>query len=210
MHRNSNPGFIAIPNESRLTLAWPTDNHNLFTRPALFFARTRANPDYGKPGWTRECGKKFHRGLDIAPVNPVATGKTTRVLFTNCASGEEYESVEPTWAVDEQVMAVADGVIAEINHDESTSTLGRYMLIKHLWPSSRQPFFSLYAHLASIAIEPDAPVRAGQRISAMGQTSSSPDARNWMSIAPHLHLEFHDANGNAYDPLEMLLKFLPR
>jgi murein DD-endopeptidase MepM/ murein hydrolase activator NlpD len=210
MRRNSDTVFIAVPEEPDLTFAWPTGNHHLFYRPELFVARTRANPDYGMPGWTRECGRKFHRGLDIAPVRPIATGKTTRVMFTNCASSEEYPSDERTWTVDEHVMTVADGIVAEINHDESTSTLGRYILIKHRWPSSRQPFFSLYAHLASIAVESDAQVRAGQIIGTMGQTSSSPDARNWMAIAPHLHLEFHDAAGNAYHPLEILQKFLPR
>ena len=34
----------------------------------------------------------------------------------------------------------------------------------------------------------------------MGTTSRVADARNWMAVAPHLHIEFWDAHKKAYDP----------
>jgi hypothetical protein len=83
-------GFVPLPAAELLRIAWPTPNHNLIAAPDRFFARTRANPDYGKPGWTRDCGKRFHRGCDIAPVHLTPTGKTTRVTFTDCATGGSY------------------------------------------------------------------------------------------------------------------------
>ena len=51
--------FAPIPAGNRLGLAWPTANHSLLDAPPRFFAATRANPDYGRPGWTRDCGSAF-------------------------------------------------------------------------------------------------------------------------------------------------------
>lgn len=200
--------FTAIPDDPALRLHWPTGNHHLLDRPELFFARTRANPDYGKPGWTRDCGRRFHRGVDIAPVRPIATGRTTRVMFSDCASGAEYESEEPVWDVHEDVFAVCDGLVVEVQEDPAKSTLGAHVVLKHAWPTPGGTFFSLYAHLAVLHVSIHNRIQAGQRIGIMGQTSSSADARNWMAIAPHLHLEFHDAHGNPYDPVLMLQRYV--
>src|ERR1051325_6220483 len=73
--------FVPLPLDESLQIAWPTPNRALFTAPDRFFARTRANPDYGKPGFTRDCGRRFHRGIDIAPVRVTGKGETTRVIF---------------------------------------------------------------------------------------------------------------------------------
>lgn len=210
MRRNSEPVFVPLPADEQVELAWPTANRNLFTHLAAFVARTRANPDYGKPGWTRDGGRRFHRGIDIAPIHPVATGQTTTVQFTNTSTGEEYLSDEPTFSIDEEVFAVCAGEVVEINPDPDGSTFGLYVLLKHQWPGSGHTFNSLYAHLGSLNVTVGQSIASGQRIGTMGQTSSSADARNWMRIAPHLHLEFHDAEGNAYDPLAMLQNYLPR
>lgn len=208
MRRNSEHAFVPLPPDEPIRLAWPTGNHHLFTDVSSFLARTRANPDYGKPGWTRDCGKRFHRGIDIAPINPQAAGTTTTVMFTDCASGREYASDEPAWFVDEDVCAVFDGVVYEINTSAEQSTLGKYVVLQHAWPRSGRLFFSLYAHLADITMGAGSRVTSGQRIGMMGQTSASADARNWMRIAPHLHLEFFDDEGRAYDPMAMLVKYL--
>ena len=75
-------GFVPLPSDETIRITWPTPNHHLFDAPEKFFAQTRVNLDYGKPGWTRDCGKRFHRGCDIAPVDVTPTGKTTRVVFS--------------------------------------------------------------------------------------------------------------------------------
>ncbi len=193
--------FVPLPDGERIQIAWPTPNHFLFDAPEKFFARTRVNPDYGKPGWTRDCRKRFHRGCDITPVHVTATGETT-VIFTDCATGKDFESVEPTFVPHDDVFRVFDGTIVETVTDESISDLGKHVVIEHRWPHSGDKFFTLYGHLAEVT--------EGPCLGKMGQTSRSADARNWMAVTPHLHFEVRDAADNNYDPVEFLRRFLRR
>jgi murein DD-endopeptidase MepM/ murein hydrolase activator NlpD len=192
--------FIPLPSDETIRIVWPTPNHWLFDAPERFFARTRVNPDYGRPGWTRDCGKRFHRGCDIAPVNITATGKTTRVIFTDCATGKDFESDEPTFVPYDEVFCVYQGTPREVVEDEAASDFGKHVVIEHVWPGGER-FFTLYAHLAEVNL-------TGQKIGKMGQTSRSADARNWLAIAPHLHFEVRNAAGQPYDPVEFLRRFL--
>jgi hypothetical protein len=210
--------FVALPPNESIRIVWPTPNHFLFDAPERFFARTRVNPDYGKPGWTRDCGKRFHRGCDIAPVSMTPTGLTTTVIFTDCATGKDFESVEPTFVPHDEVFQVFEGKVVETVGDESQSDFGKHVVIEHRWPGSGEKFFTLYAHLSAGAVflprtpgsrdKNVAPTNAGHCLGVMGQTSRSADARNWMTIAPHLHFEVRDDAGNNYDPVEFLQKFL--
>jgi len=217
--------FVPLPANEQIVITWPTPNQQLFTALEKFFARTRVNPDFGKPGWTRDCGRRFHRGCDIAPVNVTPTDQTTRVIFTDCATGKDFASDEPTFIPHDEVFAVFPGKIGKAVPDESASDFGRHVIIEHHWPVSGAKFFTLYGHLAEVLGgaassprfwkagrgEDAAPtgVVAGLHIGTMGQTSRSADARNWMAIAPHLHFEVRDGAGNAYDPVEFLKRFLP-
>lgn len=201
--------FIPLPVSEALRLAWPTLARGLFASPSDYFARTRANPQYGLPGFTRDCGRRFHRGCDIAPVTPRATGRTTVVQFSDCERGVEYNSEEPVFLVDDPIFAVAAGRVVEIVADESVSLYGRHLVLEHRWPVSGRPFFTLYAHLAELVVIADQRVDAGQRLGTMGQSSSSADARNWMAIAPHLHFEAWDEVRRPYDPAAFLRAFLP-
>ncbi len=205
-----NEQFIPLPSDEAIRLAWPTPNRHLFDAPEQFFARTRVNPDYGKPGWTRDCGKRFHRGCDIAPVRVTLTGKTTRVVFTDCATGRDFESDEPTFMPHDEVFCVHDGVVHEVVADEDASDFGKHVVIEHRWPGGGGKFYTLYAHLAGclVGAQHAVPVRGGERIGMMGQTSKNADARNWMLIAPHLHFEVRDAGGRGYEPMEFLQRFL--
>jgi len=200
--------FIPLPSEETLRVSWPTPNHDLLTEPGRFFARTRANPDFGKPGWTRDCGKRFHRGCDIAPVHVTPTGKITRVVFTDCTTGKDFESDEPTFMPQDDVFCVFDGVVHEVVTNESVSDFGRHVVVEHCWPGSGETFYTLYGHLSKIVIRGQSSVVSGQRMGQMGQTSRSADARNWMLIAPHLHFEVRDANGWSYDPVAFLWQHL--
>jgi murein DD-endopeptidase MepM/ murein hydrolase activator NlpD len=202
--------FLTLPDDERLRIAWPTANRSLFDASEKFFARTRVNPDYGKPGWTRDCGKRFHRGCDIAPVKVTATGRTTRVIFTNCATNTDFESDEPTFVPHDDVFCIFDGTVVEVGADESVSDLGKHVVIEHAWPRSGAKFFTIYAHLAEVSTVPvSSRILQGAKVGRMGQTSRSADARNWMAIAPHLHFEVRDAEGQPYDPVEFLKRFLP-
>jgi murein DD-endopeptidase MepM/ murein hydrolase activator NlpD len=202
--------FLTLPDDERLRIAWPTANRFLFDAPEEFFARTRVNPEYGKPGWTRDCGKRFHRGCDIAPEKVTATGRTTRVIFTDCATNEDFESEEPTFVPHDDIFCVFDGTIVEVVVEENVSDFGKHVVIEHAWPRSGAKFFTLYGHLAEVSAFPvPSRLRQGAKVGRMGQTSRSADARNWMAIAPHLHFEVRDADGRSYDPVEFLKRFLP-
>jgi hypothetical protein len=194
--------FAPLPSDETIRVAWPTPNRYLFTAPEEFFARTRVNPDFGKPGWTRDCGKRFHCGCDIAPVSVAPTGRTTRIVFTDCATGKDFESDEPTFVPHDDVFCVFDGVVVEAVTDEMASDFGRHVVVEHRWPGSGEKFYTLYGHLA--AATATGAVKAGQSIGRMGQTSRSADARNWMLIAPHLHFEVRNSAGGPYDPVEFL------
>ncbi len=191
--------FISLPDNEPLRAVWPTPGREL--------ARTRVNPDYGKPGWTRDCGRRFHRGCDIAPVNVTPTGETTRVVFTDCATNTDFESEEPTFVPHDEVFCVCDGVVHKLVTDENASDFGKHIIIAHRWPRSGEEFYTLYGHLAEVAVSSQ--VKMEQKIGRMGQTSRSADARNWMLIAPHLHFEVRDAEGCAFDPVEFLCRFCP-
>src|SRR5476649_2336540 len=128
--------FLPLPTGQVLSIAWPTPNHFLLDAPEKFFARTRMNADYGKPGFTRDCGKRFHRGCDIAPVEVAATGKTTRVIFTDCATNTDFESEEPTFVPHDDVFCVLDGRVVEDVEDESVTDFGKHVVIEHVWPRS--------------------------------------------------------------------------
>ena len=199
--------FIPLPLAETIHCAWPTSNQTLFSAPELFFAQTRANAEYGKPGFTRDCGKRFHRGCDIAPVQVTATGQMTRVIFTDCATGQDYASEEPTFVPQDPVFAVYDGVVSERVDDENASDFGKHLVIEHCWPTSGEKFFTLYAHLAEVSRFPDS-VSRGRQMGVMGQTSRIADARNWMRVAPHLHFEVRNAGEQAYDPVEFLRRYL--
>jgi len=55
-------------------------------------------------------------------------------------------------------------------------------VIEHRWGGS--PYYSLYGHLSSIAVQPGETVRRGQRIAVMGYTGTGIDRER-----AHLHLE---------------------
>ena len=127
------------------------------------------------------------------------------MVFTDCVTNTDFESVELTYVPHDEVFCVFDGRVAEVVDDENASDFGKHVVIEHVWPGSREKFFTLYAHLAEIHVA--GVVGRGQRIGRMGQTSRSADARNWMAIAPHLHFEVRDADGRAYDPVEFLRRY---
>jgi murein DD-endopeptidase MepM/ murein hydrolase activator NlpD len=137
-----------------------------------------------------------------------ATGKTTRVVFTDCATQTDFESEEPTFVPHDPVCCVYAGIVAEAVRDADASDFGKHVVIEHHWPGSGERFFTLYGHLAEVEVSCQSSVISGQKIGLMGQTSRNADARNWMLIAPHLHFEVRDSSGRVYDPVEFLRRGL--
>lgn len=200
--------FQPLPESEALDAAWPTRRRDLFEHPEAYIVRTPANPDYGKPGWTRDAGKRLHRGLDIAPVQLRPAGMKVSLLFTDPATGQEYSGEAPTWIPDDDTFAVAAGVIEAAVTREDESDFGRHVLIRHVWPTSGGAFYSLYGHLDSVDVVTGQAVRAGAWLGHMGQTSRSAEARKWMAAFPHLHFEVRDMEQRRYDPLAFLRLYL--
>ena len=206
----SSSRFVPLPEREDLQIAWPTPNRSLRTQPDRFFATTRANTDYGRPGWTRNCGKRFHRGCDVAPARKTSTGKSTVVYFSDCESGAEYRSEEPVVVPHDDIFSVFDAVVIESVREEDESDFGRHVVLSHQWPGTGQTFYTLYGHMAVVDVRVGQEVRKGDRLGTMGQTSRSADARNWLSIVPHLHFEVWNEKKKAYNPEEFLEKYSPR
>jgi Peptidase family M23 len=62
------------------------------------------------------------------------------------------------------------------------SNYGKYIVIEHRWDDSN--YYSLYAHLSSIAVQPGETVKRDQRIAVMGYTGTGINRER-----AHLHLE---------------------
>jgi murein DD-endopeptidase MepM/ murein hydrolase activator NlpD len=218
-------------------LAWPTPNQTLFLDDgARFFARHRSNPDYGKPGWTRDCGRRFHKGMDIAPLKFAVTDKTTTVIHTDCATGRTWEGVETVVEPHDEIFAVLDGRAVAVNEDAAASDYGQFIVLLHTASATTGQgsfeFVTLYGHLSRVSVTLGQRVSSGDFIGAMGKTSRNAEARRWLDIAPHLHFEvarvrdphWHelqsnkDAVGGLYngqnlepcDPVKFFARFLPR
>ncbi len=162
----------------RLGLRLPTQNEALFSaRPSSFYmhvdrsfeGRTSTPWQGGKYGYVRNPKRvggglvytRFHEGVDIAPV------KRGR-------DGEPLDTVH----------AIADGKVVHANPVAGRSNYGRYVVVEHDWGYG--PFYSLYAHLKSISVEPGRRVRAGGRLGSLGYTGAGINRRR-----AHLHLELN-------------------
>ncbi len=160
----------------RLGLLLPTDNKAIFSsNPSSFYMYTDRNFEgvKSKPwqggtyGFSRNQKRtslgivytRLHEGVDIKPMRRDSAGNPL-----------------------DDIRAIADGQVVYTQKDSRGSNYGQYMVVHHDWGNG--PFFSLYAHLASISAVPGQRVRAGQPIAKMGYTGSGLNRER-----AHLHLE---------------------
>ena len=156
--------------------ALPTDNDALFRgTPEKFYTFT--NRDFegrksypwqgGTYGFSRNPerigGKiletKFHEGIDISPVRRDASG-------------------EPV----DDVRAIESGRVVHVSRAERDSNYGHYAVVRHEVEGA--PVYTIYAHLASVDVEPGQNVTKGARLGRLGYTGAGIDKRR-----AHLHLE---------------------
>lgn len=104
---------------------------------------------------------KFHEGIDIKPVRRGPTG-------------------EPL----DDVLATAAGRVVHVSTEVRHSNYGRYIVIEHRWGGS--PYYSLYAHLSDVAVQPGQNVTQGERIARMGYTGAGINKER-----AHLHFELN-------------------
>lgn len=155
---------------------FPTSNHALVEgRPQDFYMYVNRNfeGETTKPwqggqfgyvrGPVRQGDKvvyiQLHEGVDIRPENRDAQGNP----------------IDP-------VLAAADGRVVHVSSLAGASNYGRYVVIEHREAGS--PFYTLYAHLNTISVQPGDAVRQGEPIGQMGFTGAGIDRER-----AHVHFE---------------------
>ena len=161
-----------------LDLVLPTDNDALYRGDGAAFYQVISRDFQGVQSMPWEGGqygfvrdpvetpngvvyKRFHEGIDIRPMSRDARG-------------------EPL----DEVRAIADGKVAHTNQVAGFSNYGRFVVIEHRWDGAY--YYSLYAHLREIAVQPGEEVKRGQRIGVMGHTGEGIDRER-----AHVHLELN-------------------
>ena len=170
------PLTIQTAQSQTLDLVLPTDNDALFSGDGPAFYQS-VDRDYdgvksapwegGQYGFVRDPKStgggivytRFHEGIDIRSVH-------------RDANGEPHD----------EVRAIADGQVVHVSSVAGYSNYGKYIVIEHRWGGS--PYYSLYAHLSSIAVQPGETVKRGQPIAVMGYTGTGINRER-----AHLHLE---------------------
>ncbi len=104
---------------------------------------------------------RFHEGMDILPVRRDAKGEPLDTVHT-----------------------MADGIVAHANASARGSNYGKYVVVQHATNSG--PFYSLYAHLASVAVERGQKVLCGDLLGVLGYTGAGINLRR-----AHVHVELN-------------------
>jgi murein DD-endopeptidase MepM/ murein hydrolase activator NlpD len=178
----SSPAVAGSPHKTaehdRVDLVLPTDNDTLFSGggPAFYqyiertYKGVKSTPwEGGQYGFVRDpietpigiVYTRFHEGIDIRCIHRDARG-------------------EPL----DEVRAIADGKVVHANSAAGHSNYGKYIVIEHRWDGCS--YYSLYAHLSAIVVEPGQQVTRGQPIATMGHTGKGID-----QARAHLHLELN-------------------
>jgi hypothetical protein len=143
----------------------------------------------------------FHEGIDIRPVRRDSAGVP----------------LDP-------VVAAADGVVVHASGDAGASNYGRYVVLEHRLHGS--PYYTLYAHLATVEVEPGQRLKQGDRLGILGYTGAglnrerahlhfefcfllSENYEGWHALytpgSPNRHGIFNGRNLNGINPAELLL-----
>jgi len=159
-----------------LDLAFPTQNRALLKGDGagfyMFIDRDfqgeKSTPwEGGKYGYVRDpkvtragvVYTRFHEGADIKPLQRSETGEPLDV-----------------------VMAAAAGKVVHASDVPRYSNYGRFVVIEHRWDGC--PYYSLYAHLNSLAVSIGQTVAQGAPLGRLGYTGVGIDRRR-----AHLHFE---------------------
>jgi murein DD-endopeptidase MepM/ murein hydrolase activator NlpD len=169
--------LFSWPALAQTTLLLPTDNRALFEQPAEFFQYVDRNFEGekttpwegGQFGFVRDPRRlgsriayaRFHEGLDIKPLQRDARGNPQ-----------------------DEVRAIADGVVVYAAAAANLSNYGRYIVVQHDW--GQGPFCSLYAHLSTSRVAAGQKVKAGAPLGILGYTGSGIDQRR-----AHVHVELN-------------------
>src|SRR6266480_4965519 len=154
----------AMGENQAVDLGLPTDNNSLISGGGAAFNQNnkriyigvKSTPwEGGQYGFVRDptdtaggvVYTRFHEGMDIRPLHRDARG-------------------EPL----DEVRAMADGKVVYASRVAGASNYGRYVVVEHRWGGC--PYYTLYAHLNTIAVEAGQKVSQGEKLAIMGHTGS--------------------------------------
>ncbi len=160
------------------TFILPTENSNLLDGvPSAFymyvnrdFEGEKSSPwEGGMYGFVRGpvrennliAYRRFHEGVDIRPIR----------------RDKNNIPLDP-------VVAVAPGRVVHTSNTSGHSNYGKYVVIEHIYQNC--PYYTLYAHLREIHVQPNQKVSQGQEIAILGWTGSGLDLTR-----AHLHFEIN-------------------
>jgi murein DD-endopeptidase MepM/ murein hydrolase activator NlpD len=167
--------FVAALRAQHL-LNFPTDNRALLDgRPQDFFMHVNRNFEGEKSTPWQGGQYGFVRG-------PVRDGDGIR--YSQLHEGIDIRPVSRNIRGDpmDEVRAVASGSVVHVSHEARASNYGKYVVVEHRWDGC--PYYTLYAHLASIWVQPGQPLQQGQPLGIMGFTGSGIDRER-----AHTHFE---------------------
>jgi murein DD-endopeptidase MepM/ murein hydrolase activator NlpD len=164
--------------DAPLSLALPTDNTALLRGDdAEFYQVIERNLhgvithpwQGGQYGFVRDPVEtaagtvftRFHEGMDVRPLRRDAKG-------------------EPL----DEVRAIADGKVVYTNQAAGASNYGRYVVVEHRWGGCL--YYSLYAHLSTIAVAAGQNVKQREKLAVMGHTGSGINRER-----AHVHVELN-------------------
>jgi hypothetical protein len=168
----------ALAQDAPLNLTLPTDNSALLRGDKADFYQVVERNLHGVISYPWEGGQygfvrdpietaggtiftRFHEGMDIRPLRRDARG-------------------EPL----DEVRAIANGTVVHVNRVAGYSNYGRYVVVEHRWGGC--PYYSLYGHLNTIAVETGRQVKQGEKLAVMGHTGDGINRER-----AHVHVELN-------------------
>lgn len=159
--------WLVLPTANRAILEGAPENFYMYV-DRVFEGKAYKECNGGRYGFSRtpqRCGDtvvytRFHEGIDIQPLQRDRRG----------------EPLDP-------VTAPADGRVAHASTIAGNSNYGRYVVVEHCLQGA--PYYTLYAHLAAIAVKPGDTVRQGDTLGRIGYTG-----RGINRERAHVHYEF--------------------
>ena len=167
--------LLAISGAQGALFDFPTKNRALLDgRPEDFFMYVPRDFE-GAVTYPWEGGQYgFVRGPQRTPQG---------VIFATLHEGVDIKPLlrDPAGNPLDDVLAAAPGRVVHVSREAGASNYGRYIVVEHRIEGC--PIYTLYAHLASTAVEPGQTVRQGEILGRMGYSGAGIDR-------PRAHLHF--------------------
>ena len=168
--------LLAISGAEAALFDFPTKNRALLEgRPENFYMYVQRDFE-GVVTYPWEGGQYgFVRGPQRTPQG---------VVFATLHEGVDIQPLlrDPSGNPLDDVLASAAGRVVHVSKEAGASNYGRYIVVEHRIEGC--PIYTLYAHLASTAVEPGQMVRQGEVLGRMGYSGAGIDRQR-----AHVHFE---------------------